>query len=41
MIDAGVGQMLYSLYPLFVVIIRRLDGQRVSNWTKVRLVLAS
>jgi drug/metabolite transporter (DMT)-like permease len=40
MIDAGVGQMLYSLYPLFVVIIRRLDGQRVSNWTKVRLVMA-
>ena len=40
MIDAGVGQMLYSLYPLFVVIIRRLDGQRVSNWTKVRLALA-
>ena len=39
-IDAGVGQMLYSLYPLFVVMIRRLDGQRVSNWTKVRLVLA-
>jgi drug/metabolite transporter (DMT)-like permease len=40
LIDAGVGQMLYSLYPLFVVIIRRLDGQAVSNWTKVRLVLA-
>ena len=40
MIDAGVGQMLYSLYPLFVVIIRRLDGQRVSNWTKLRLALA-
>jgi drug/metabolite transporter (DMT)-like permease len=39
-IDAGVGQMLYSLYPLFVVIIRRLDGQRVSNWTKLRLALA-
>jgi drug/metabolite transporter (DMT)-like permease len=39
-IDAGVGQMLYSLYPLFVVIIRRLDGQRVSNWTKVRLGMA-
>src|SRR5512136_2184509 len=39
-IDAGVGQMLYSLYPLFVVMIRRLDGQRVSNWTKVRLALA-
>ena len=39
-IDAGVGQMLYSLYPLFVVILRRLDGQRISNWTKVRLALA-
>jgi drug/metabolite transporter (DMT)-like permease len=39
-IDAGVGQMLYSLYPLFVVMIRRLDGQRVSKWTKVRLGLA-
>ncbi|CAG0926677.1 hypothetical protein TFLX_00176 [Thermoflexales bacterium] len=40
LIDAGVGQMLYSLYPLFVVMIRRLDGQRVSHWTKVRLALA-
>lgn len=39
-IDAGVGQMLYSLYPLFVVVIRRLDGQRVSGLTKVRLLLA-
>ena len=39
-IDAGVGQMLYSLYPLFVVIIRRLDGQLISNWTKARLVMA-
>lgn len=40
LIDAGIGQMLYSLYPLFVIIIRRLDGQRISNWTKVRLALA-
>ena len=39
-IDAGIGQMLYALYPLFVVIVRRLDGQAISNWTKVRLVLA-
>jgi len=39
-VDAGVGQMLYSLYPLFVVVIRRLDGQRVSNLTKARLLLA-
>jgi drug/metabolite transporter (DMT)-like permease len=35
-----VGQMLYSLYPLFVVIIRRLDGQLISNWTKARLGMA-
>lgn len=39
-IDAGIGQMLYSLYPLFVVIFRRLDGQRVSHWTMIRLVMA-
>lgn len=39
-VDAGIGQMLYALYPLFVVVVRRLDGQRVSNWTKVRLVMA-
>jgi drug/metabolite transporter (DMT)-like permease len=39
-IDAGIGQMLYALYPLFVVVVRRLDGQRVSNWTKVRLIMA-
>lgn len=39
-IDAGVGQMLYSLYPLFVVIFRRMDGQRISHWTLIRLVLA-
>ena len=39
-IDASIGQMLYSLYPLFVVIVRRLDGHRVSNWTKARLLLA-
>ncbi|MBI5565242.1 MAG: DMT family transporter [Chloroflexi bacterium] len=39
-IDAGLGQMLYALYPLFVVVVRRLDGQAISNWTKVRLVMA-
>ena len=39
-IDAGIGQMLYALYPLFVVVVRRLDGQAISNWTKVRLVMA-
>ncbi len=39
-IDAGVGQMLYALYPLFVVIVRRLDGQRISAWTMLRLIMA-
>jgi len=39
-IDAGIGQMLYALYPLFVVMIRRLDGQRASIWTKIRLLMA-
>jgi drug/metabolite transporter (DMT)-like permease len=39
-IDAGIGQMLYSLYPLFVVIFRRLDGQRISHWTLIRLLMA-
>lgn len=39
-IDAGIGQMLYALYPLFVIVVRRIDGQSISNLTKVRLVLA-
>ena len=39
-VDAGVGQMVYSLYPLFLVIFLRLDGHRFSGLTLFRLALA-
>jgi drug/metabolite transporter (DMT)-like permease len=39
-IDAGLGQLLYSLYPLFTVLWFRLDHQRASRLTLIRLVLA-
>ncbi len=38
-IDAGVGQLLYSLYPLFVAIWLILDRQPPSRLTIVRLLL--
>lgn len=39
-VDAGVGQMVYSLYPFFLVILLRLDGQRFSSLTLIRVILA-
>jgi drug/metabolite transporter (DMT)-like permease len=39
-VDAGVGQMVYSLYPFFLVILLRLDGQRFSALTLFRIILA-
>ncbi len=39
-VDAGVGQMVYSLYPFFLVIFLRLDGQRLSSLTLFRVILA-
>lgn len=39
-VDAGVGQMIYSLYPLFLVMFLRLDGHRFSGLTLFRMVLA-
>jgi len=39
-VDAGVGQMVYSLYPFFLVILLRLDGQRFSSLTLFRIILA-
>ena len=39
-VDAGVGQMIYSLYPLFLVIFLRLDGHRFSGLTFFRMALA-
>ena len=39
-VDAGVGQMVYSLYPFILVILLRLDGHRFSSLTLLRIVLA-
>lgn len=39
-INAGLGQMLYSLYPLFLVLWMWLDNQPPTRLTIVRLVLA-
>ncbi|MBI3160320.1 MAG: DMT family transporter [Chloroflexi bacterium] len=40
-IDAGVGQLLYSLYPLFVVFWLFLDQQPPTRLTLFRLLLAA
>ncbi len=39
-IDAGIGQLLYSLYPLFVALWLWLDKQPPTRLTVVRLALA-
>jgi drug/metabolite transporter (DMT)-like permease len=39
-IDAGLGQLLYSLYPLFAIFWFRLDQQPSSRLTWIRLLLA-
>lgn len=39
-IDAGLGQMLYALYPLFVAVWLRLDHQPLSKLTQTRLAIA-
>ncbi len=38
-LDAGVAQLLYSFYPLFVALVLRLDGQRLRPLTLLRLTL--
>ena len=38
-IDAGIGQLLYSFYPLFMVFWLILDRQSVSRITVIRLLL--
>lgn len=40
-LDAGVGQMIYSLYPLFVALWLWMDHQRPSRLTLIRLLLAT
>ena len=39
-IDAGLGQLLYSLYPFFVAFWMYLDKQSISKITLIRLVIA-
>ena len=39
-IDAGLGQLLYTLYPLFLVIWLSLDNQPPSRLTILRIILA-
>ncbi|MGD8402029.1 MAG: DMT family transporter [Anaerolineales bacterium] len=40
-ISAGVGQLLYSLYPLFVAILLFFDSQPPSRLTVFRIILAT
>lgn len=39
-IDAGLGQLLYALYPVFVALLLHLDGQRHTHLTVIRLALS-
>ena len=39
-IDAGLGQMLYLLYPFFVAFWMFLDRQSISRMTLIRMVIA-
>lgn len=38
-LDAGIGHMLYSLYPLFVAVWLLLDGQKITRLTTMRLLM--
>jgi drug/metabolite transporter (DMT)-like permease len=40
-LDAGIGQLLYSFYPLFVALWLLADRQSLSRMTLLRLLLAS
>ena len=40
-IDAGLGQLLYSLYPLFVAIVLYFDSQPPSHLTVFRIFIAT
>ncbi len=39
-IDASLGQLLYSLYPMFVALLLYLDGYRYTRMTALRLALS-
>jgi drug/metabolite transporter (DMT)-like permease len=39
-IDAGLGQLLYAMYPVFVAGLLYLDGQRHSKLTLIRIAIS-
>lgn len=39
-LDASLGQLLYSLYPMFVALLLYLDGYRYTRMTALRLALS-
>lgn len=39
-LDASLAQLLYALYPVFLTLFSRLDGQRISTFTALRMLLA-
>lgn len=40
-LHAGVGQMIYSLYPFFLALWLALDGQRLGGLTLLRMLIAT
>jgi drug/metabolite transporter (DMT)-like permease len=39
-LDASLAQLLYTLYPIFLTLFARLDGNRISRFTVFRILLA-
>ena len=40
-LNAGVGQMIYSLYPFFLALWLALDGQPLGRLTLLRMLIAT
>ena len=40
-LGAGIGQMIYSLYPFFVAVWLALDGQPIGSLTLLRMIVAT
>ncbi len=39
-LEAGVGHMLYSFYPVFIALLLMLERQKITNLTKLRLAIS-
>jgi drug/metabolite transporter (DMT)-like permease len=39
-LDASLAQLLYTLYPIFLTLLARLDGHKISSFTAFRMALA-